>query len=110
MEDIFAQVFGTAFGLAVFVTAWIHAGKLPAGPPRATAPAPAPRQSAGQVRPEVKQSPLPTTAEPENIDPLDLDAEEVTTIKRVNEIRDRLEKRRAQLSAMGLEITNLDKW
>ncbi len=100
MEDTLTAIFGSLFGLAIFVKAFYDAGKLPGGPvpgnPAPSKPFPA--------RTDILEK------EPESLNGTELDAEEEETIRRVVEIRDRVEARKTALSRMGLEITNLDKW
>ena len=101
MEDILPIILGVPFGLAVFALAFFDAGKLPGGP-----------QPENPARPTQYPAPIVTIESPERSlnGTEELDAEEKATIRRVVEIRDRVEARRSALSQMGLEITNSDKW
>ena len=106
MDDILPIILGAPFGVFVFIIAWKHAGELPPGPVRP-----------GTRPPPPKAMPIATVTVRQENEPLngvddapELDAEEKATIRRVNELRTRLESRRKALEAAGLEITNLDKW
>ena len=102
MEDLLPIIIGVPFGLAVLAWAIFDAGKLPGGP----VPGNPARKEPTPARTDIPELP----EEPLNGNDPELDAEERATIRRVVEIRDRVEARKTALSRMGLEITNLDKW
>ncbi len=101
MEDTLTAIFGSLFGLAIFVKAFYDAGKLPGGPvPGNPAPSkPFPARTDIPVLPE----------EPLNGTEL-LDDEELETIGRVVRVKEKTNARINALNISGLEITNLDKW